>query len=720
MHSVLPKQQQLLLAQQQQQHVGQVLQACGRLRLEPPVGWLQEAAAGLIAAADVQLAGNTAHHQQQQQQQQQTDIGAHLHSCAAVVFALAELARAVTIKQQRLSSSRTVAAVAIAAGRQLLQLLTAPTGDQQHQHEQQQGPLCPQLKASDTLALLLALPQLQLPPAQARAVGAALLLRAQQQQQQLSASQAAQFAYAAACLVHGSNRGSSSGSSRSAACGVWQQLHEQSQAAGAPISSSSSSRSDAVAAATAYVDQLAVLLTQYSSSMSAVDLRFSLAAVAKLHTSLQLLSAHTSSSRTGKGRAQQLRTAAGPSAAVAAFTAAAGAAVGHKLGGLTPHQRSVVAASLAALGFSPQSQWVDMLLHYSGCDLSGCSNGDLVRLVQALPLLLSRTHRTQQQQLVQVRTSATSSSGGGRGVQSAAGSVRFSSSRQVQAGCVSVHQQQAVQEWWSDWLSETEGRLDAFSTAQVVGMAQGVARLAAFLERDASSSPAAAAAVRSGSNGSSSSSLAARLQATRVSLQQQRQHQQQQQLAVLGLPDSWQDTLLQVLAGRLHCIGAPELLLVLSTVRRLGVAPGQDWCAAVAAEAAARAAAAVAATGVEAAGRSAAAAATGAAAGSLKVHHVGWLALYLQRLGYVPPAEQQAALLRHVATACEVRAAAGAVVGGRQLWQLLMLLPEAGWSVEAGWVEGVQGSTAGQRLRAWLGQRQCGSTWQQLWARLLS
>jgi hypothetical protein len=97
----------------------------------------------------------------------------------------------------------------------------------------------------------------------------------------------------------------------------------------------------------------------------------------------------------------------------------------------------------------------------------------------------------------------------------------------------------------------------------------------------------------------------------------------------------------------------------------------------------------------------------------LRVHHIAWFAMHLQRLGYVPSAEQQASLLLYVAASCEVTKAAAvaegrkvAPVSPRQLQQLLLLLSNAGWTVEPEWMKGVWASAAGLRLRAWLGQRQ--------------
>jgi hypothetical protein len=215
--------------------------------------------------------------------------------------------------------------------------------------------------------------------------------------------------------------------------------------------------------------------------------------------------------------------------------------------------------------------------------------------------------------------------------------------------------------------------------------------------------------------------------------QQQRQQQQwqQQQQAFLQLPISWQEGFLSATAHVLPGLGPPELLILLSSTRQLGLAPSQEWCAAAAA----------------------AAAGAGGCVGQLRSHHVGWLAHHLSQLGYVPPADVQAVLLQYVTASCEcikaqhtaaataptestqpqpvpsatpsaatrppAAAAGGPVllprVPPRQLWQLLVLLQAAGWALGPDWLQRMQGSAAGQRLRRWLEARPQLGTWQQLW-----
>jgi hypothetical protein len=731
----------------QQGHVVQVLQACSRLGLQPPVPWLQEAVRGLCMAASVLLEHPSMMYNQQQQQQQQqqrshgegTTLDRVLLTYAAAVLHLSELAHKAAQQQRRgitSSSSGRTFEVATAAGQQLLQMICTAAGPQQ----QQQGV---QLPAAAALTLLLCLPKLQLPTATANAVGAALLWTVQQQQQQLSGSQMTQLAFAVAELAW------------TGGDGLWLQLQQQqSQSASQPgAASSSSSRSDLLAAA--FTDQLATSLKSHISNMSVVDLRFSIAAVAKLQCCTQRLADNTTAAtRSSSGSSskahssmqwlkqqQQAGTPSRPSTAVAGFAGAAGAAAGGRLGSMTPHQRAVVAASLAQLGYSPGVQWVEALLHYSSCDLSGCRNGDLVRLVRGLPLLLGNMQRQQQQQVLQQRRQQLvkqqqqllkhqqqllQQQQQMTGEHTAATQLLKAPQLQLHRLALQLQQshstntissgnsravpglnQQLLREWLADWLSESEGRLAHFIGTELVAVAQGLARLGPWLRSD----PAAGG---SGSVWHSS-------------------RQQQQQL-----PASWQESFLAAAAARVLELSTPELLMLLAAVRRLGLAAGQEWCSTVASTIAARAAAAASGDGdgvaqMQGVTEDNVASVCAVDSFALRVHHIGWLALHMKGFGYQPTEQQQEQLLRYVATACDITPAAAAAAGGldssrgmrvaparpvpaKQLWQVLVLLAQAGWVVDEAWVQRVQGSAAGVRLRAWLGQRRHLGTWRGLWA----
>jgi hypothetical protein len=683
-----------------------------------------------------------------------------MHSCAAAVHAFAQLSNAATVKKEQIlrqqqqqsqqqqqhssSSGSTAGAVAAQAGQQLLLQMTHANNAVDRQQ------LLGLLPASDSLALLLSVPKLHLRTTDACTAGATLLL-ALQQQQHLTTSQVVQLAVATAQIAVCSNRNLS----------VWAAMQHQ-----------SSSSSSPAAVARAYIRQLAVQLTQRCGTMSAVELRLSVAAVAKLQASLDALvpstpiplgNSSSSSSRRKHthsavdGRTftmeQVATTFSWPIPEVGAFAAAAGAALGGTMSVLTPHQRSVVAASLAVLGYRPKPHWLELLLQYSSCDLSECSNKDLVRLLKGLGVMWQRMQQQQQQQQQRHRAG-----GLGHGEHAAA------------AGGI---QPNVLQDWAADWLQECGSRWGSLSAGQLVGVAQALAGFFPHTPpavRRLVSSPVAADRFAGAGSG-----VKVRLFQPFRSVQQQQQQdsnfqqrqyqqqqqQQQQQQAVLQLPSSWQEGFLAASAAVLPQLAPPELLILLAAVRRMGLTPSQEWCAAAAATAAGMAAVSPAAPAAGAGTGTAAAAAAGMAAmspaaaaaagrvGQLRPHHVGWLALHLSQLGYVPPADVQAALLQYVAASCDsirsqhtasatrpagsaqqalaepsslsaaAAAADGPVVLGpvppRQLWQLLVLLQAAGWGLGPDWLLRVQGSAAGARLRRWLVKRPQLGTWQQLW-----
>lgn len=722
-----------------QQHVVMVLQACGRLALQPPAAWLEGVAEGLLQAADVVLSAPQAQQQMQHQHQQglpDGNVSACLHSYAAAVLALSRVSHAaVAYKSNDSSGSNLTALAAAGAGRQLLQKL-------QHANS---GEVLHQLPAEDMLALLLALPKLQMPVAEVHSLGAVLLQECLQlQAQQMSSSQLAQLAFAAAavCCCDGDGAGARQLHEGVGSAGhqglLWQHLQAANQQM--PQASTSGSSSSSRIAGQVF-SQLAAALTPRCSSMTAVDLRFSLAAMAKLQTSMQVAAAAVpSSSRSRRRRQQQLTT---QGVEVAAFVAAAGSAVGARWPDFTPHQLAVVAASLAALGFSPEPRWFDALLQYSSCELANCRNGDLVNLVQSLPVLLDNMCnqsilQQQQQQTDQADLHSARHSSSSNSV--LLGSLRHQQKQQQQQRRVltrgttlgSSATQQLLQECLADWQSESEQRMASFSAPQLLRIVRGLAKL----HRYAAVLAAAPDSAFGAADSRQQLGLVLGLSAVAGPLQQPQWLRRQQQSANLWLQLSWQACFLQAAAAQVHNLGGVELLLLLSAVRMLGLSPGQEWCAAVAASAAARAASAAYA-GV-----------------FIRAHHVGWFALYLQRLGYTPPTEQQAVLLQYVARCCEVQdprrsasrrasagdaaemqsqqalqGAAGDVCGGRdstpvavrprQLWQLLALLAVAGWDVDESWVQDVQRSEAGARLRMWLGQRPQHGSWQEIWVRIL-
>jgi hypothetical protein len=631
------------------QHAVMLLQACGWLGLLPPAGWMDQVLPALPAAAAAL-----------QQQEQDHRV---LRTLSAAVQVLGGMARLQQREQQGDAAVQQAAdsegAAAAVAGQQLLQLMGLLTlGATRTTSSSSSAPLAG-LQGPDALLLLTALPRLQLEPqSQLLPAAAALLPVAHRSLQHYSGSEAAQVAAAVAGIAHHCRGGSSSSGLPNTAAPtevLWARLAAYLQEEGEGQRHASS----AAAAAGVFLGDLSRVLLRHVSTMNPSDLSTSLAAVSALH---QAAAGNSSRHSRQLVAASSGKLPAPAAVAVSSFVAAAGNAVGTHMQHLSPYQRSLAAASLARLGFRPSPAWLQELLRHSAWEFGSSSNGELLRLLLALPVLLRQQmpaapapHSQQQQLLLMVRG------------------------------------------WLADWSHETEPHLEALSSGQLVAAAKALTKLDQQLS--AAAADAASLSARAAGSG------------------HQLQHHSR-----LQVPCSWAAQLLHTCTGRLQQLTPGELLALLGAAKSLRLEPRHDWCAAVAEEGAAQAGAALAQL-----------------SGTyhqqeqqvLHVHHVGLLAYGLRRLGYIPAWQQQSVLLQYVAAACNIACVAAAaslphqqhqrqrVVAPRQLWQLLVLLALCSWRPERAWVQQVQQSAAGRRLRAWLGQRPQRDSWEQVWGRLV-